>query len=133
MVAPIIVDLVDFVHVILDRIDFPHGERRVPSGQVTTGLEPLTVGSHPRFQLDANLGGLFWDLTGGTVNLLLLDPNNSKTTVAAQIAGGGAYVDWTVPSPPPPVGTWTRAWQVVDAAGVTLVSLPIQFTVVAAP
>lgn len=97
---------------------------------VTTGLVPLTIGSIERFQHQGFLGGVPWDFTGGTVNLIVADPSGNKTTYPATIAGMNAYVDYTVVAP---AGDWKRAWSVVDANGITQVSRPIPFGVESSP
>ncbi len=97
--------------------------------QVTTGLVPLAIGSDEVFQLQGILDALPWDLTGGTVSVVLSDPTGALTTIAATILGRGAQASWTVVAP---VGRWSRTWQIEDSTGLHQVSLPIPFDVVSA-
>ena len=99
---------------------------------VTTGLIPLTIGSTETFQLSPFLNGLPWPLLGGTINLLLTDPQGNNYNFPAGVLGTGygASFTWLVA---PPTGTWTRAWKVVDANGVIQVSRPIVFNVISSP
>lgn len=96
----------------------------------TTGLTPLVVGSVEKFQLQAFTNNLPWDLTGGTVNLLVADPSGTVTTYPATIAGGGAYYNFTIVGP---AGSWARAWSCVDSSGIKQISRPIPFNVVTSP
>jgi hypothetical protein len=118
------------VHV--DTVDFPlqRGVPPVDNRLVTTGLVPLCVDSAELFVLRPRLDGLPWDLTGGSATLLLTDPDGSPSTVAATIVSGQPRAAWTVADP---VGTWLRAWEVTDSAGVHQVSRPICFTVIDSP
>jgi hypothetical protein len=97
---------------------------------VTTGLVPLIIGSQETFQLKPLLNGLPWDLTGGTVTLILLDPTGAQTTISGTIAGRGATAPWTVTGP---VGNWTRCWHVSDGSGLVQYSQPLVFTVSSSP
>ena len=97
---------------------------------VTTGLVPLTVNSVDRFELSGFLNGIPWVLTGGTVNLLLVDSLGGTYTFPATIAGGTASYTWTVTTP---VGLWYRAWDVTDQNGLRQVTRPIPFDVVTSP
>ena len=96
----------------------------------TTGDIPLCIGSTEKFVVQAYANGLPWDLTGGSVQLLLADAAGNLTTINATIAGQGAYANWTVAAP---AGRWTRAWKVEDAAGVIQYSVPKVFTVISSP
>jgi hypothetical protein len=98
---------------------------------VTTGVQPLVIGSNEPLQQQAFLGGLPWNLTGGSAQLLLRDPNGTEHTYTASInAGGNAYYNWTAIGP---AGGWTRAWSCTDASGFTQITPPIYFEVVASP
>lgn len=98
---------------------------------VTTGLVPLCVGSSEVFQARSDLDGLYWDLTGGTATLTLVDPGGNSVNVPATIGPDGApKAPWTVTGP---AGDWRRAWRLQDASGVVQVSRPIAFTVVVSP
>ena len=98
---------------------------------VTTGQIPLTLGSVQQFVLGAFQNGLFWNLAGGIVNLIIAAPNGAETIIPATITNGVASAQWTVTAP---IGTgWTRAWQCTDASGVYQVSQPIVFSVVSSP
>jgi hypothetical protein len=97
---------------------------------ITTGVSPLCVGSVEKFQLQAALDSLPWDLTGGTVTLTFRDPTGVQTVYPASISGGCAFVTWTVIDPP---GDWRRTWTVTDAAGIHQVSQPVPFTVIDSP
>ncbi len=96
---------------------------------VTTGLVPLTIGSDEVFQLQGILDQLPWDLTAGTVDLVLSDPTGALTTISATITGRGAQAAWTVAAP---AGRWLRTWHIQDASGLTQVAQAIPFDVVAA-
>jgi hypothetical protein len=97
---------------------------------VTTGLIPLCIGSIETFQLQPFLDKLPWNLTGGSANLLMTDPNGTNYNFPATIVNGGAQYTWTVIGP---AGNWTRAWEVTDAIGITQVSNPIVFSVISSP
>ena len=97
---------------------------------VTTGIEPLTIGSTEVYVAKPYKGGVPWDLTGGTALLLFTDPNGVTSTLTATIASGVASVGWTVVAP---IGTWLRAWKLTDAAGIVQVSQPIVFRVISSP
>lgn len=98
----------------------------MPNAPVNT----LTVGSTELFQLIATLDGNVWNITGGTVTLILADPNGNETSItASSVYDGGAQAPWMVLNTP---GVWKRAWKVV-AGGITQYSEPITFTVVSSP
>lgn len=97
---------------------------------VTTGIRPLTIGSVELFQAQPFLNQLPWDWTGGTVQLLMTDPNGNNYTFPATVQNMGAVFQWTVTGP---VGAWVRAWKVVDAQGRKQISLPIVFNVISSP
>ena len=97
-------------------------------GVVTTGLEPLVVGSVETFQHQGFDNRLIWDLTGGSASLKIIDPTGASTTYAATISGGCAFVTWAVAGP---VGTWFRQWTVTSADGRHQVSRRIVFEVAA--
>lgn len=96
----------------------------------TIGFEPLTIGSTKTFLYQGYLGGVPWNLAGGSGSLKMVDPNGVAYSYPVQIAGGDAFVVWTVL---PPGGTWLRAWDVTDANGVRDVSPPIAFAVASSP
>ncbi len=100
------------------------------TGVVTTGLLPLTIGSVESFEQQANLNSLPWDLTAGTVSLLMTDPNGTSYSYPATISGGCSQVTWTVVGP---VGVWLRAWSTTDSNGIKQVSRPIPFIVASSP
>ena len=127
--------------VVLDTVYFPYNHG-MNLGTTTTGLVPLTIGSIEEFQLDPWLNALPWNLAGGTVQLLLTDPNGTKYTVNASIVTGGygATATWTVIGPATVddngvrlANPWRRAWSVVDALGRTQISRAIAFEVVNSP
>lgn len=98
------------------------------SGIVTTGLVPFVYGSVEVFQLDAWLDGLHWDLTGGSVQLRILDPTPNVTAFTATIQGQDAFVTWAVL---PISGQYQRRWVITDRNGVMQASRPITFNVLA--
>lgn len=103
---------------------------------VTTGQTPVTIGSTLTFQLRASKDGQPWDLTGGTLDVLLADITGTVITVAATVTGFGGKASWTVPatsSGKSSVGTWLRAWKATDAAGISMTSRPIQMDVISSP
>lgn len=116
-------------------------------GSSTTGTRPFTVGSIEVFQEGFNpttgqytltLNGQPWNLAGGSATLNFMDPNGNMTSYAATITNGGltASVTWTVPAPTPSLNTlgpWARSWKFIDATGITQVSQPLQFAVIASP
>jgi hypothetical protein len=105
-------------------------EVAINTSQVTTGLAPLVIGSVDTFQQDPKLNRLPWDLTGGTATLTLQDPNGVQTVLSAQVLGFGAKVAWTVAGA---IGTWTRAWTLIDGSGLKQVSRPRPFVVTGSP
>lgn len=100
------------------------------SGIITTGQEPLIIGSDRTFELQAYRDGLPWILTGGSALLLLKDPAGTAINIAASVSGSTAQADWTAIGP---AGVWRRAWDVTDASGEHEVTGPIAFTVAASP
>ena len=101
------------------------------TGQVTTGLTPLTVGSSYLFVGNFFLNGLWWDLTGGTASLEFADPAGSLFgPYPASITGGVPSVTWQAAGLS---GTWTRAWVIQDARGRVQVSRPIAFALEGSP
>lgn len=101
------------------------------SSLVTTGPEQLTVGSTKLFQLSAfKAPGVLWDLTGGSAQVLLCDPNQQTYTLNATIQDKGAVRSWTVLDVE---GTWVRAWKATDAQGNVEYSLPLTFEVIRSP
>ena len=101
------------------------------TGAVTTGLRDYAVGSVVKFQLRVELSGIPDSLAGGSANFYLADPLGNVTgPFAATIQGDDAFFTYTVVGP---AGTWARAWDFTDAAGVHLKSLPIPFGVVSSP
>jgi hypothetical protein len=125
-----VLDTVGFVHTVVDAVDFTGKEDELGTNVVTTGPEPLAVGSVLTMQLQAYKDGVAWDLTGGSVTLKLLDPAGNPTSISGSIVGQGAQAPWTVTSP---AGNWTRAWVAQDAGGTHLVSRPIVFAVTTSP
>lgn len=97
---------------------------------VTTGIQPLCIGSIETFQTSAFLSGLPWDITGGSATLHFTDPAGGTLSLPANITGGGAQVQWTVIAPE---GDWVRAWDLQDALGRRQVSQPIAFRVIPSP
>jgi hypothetical protein len=95
-------------------------------------LVPLTIGSIDTFELSASLDGVPWNLAGGTVSVLLSDPNGNPTNFSASISADGykATALWNVFGP---AGSWLRAWKVIDVNGVTQYSQPIPFSVISSP
>jgi hypothetical protein len=99
--------------------------------QILSLTTQLTVGSNEIFQLAAFKNGLLWDLTGATILLKMVRPDEVEFSLSpASVYDGGAKVNWTVLDVP---GTWIRAWDVTDSGGVRQVSNPITFTVVSSP
>lgn len=97
---------------------------------VTTGPDPMTVGSSKVFQLRPVLDGLPWSLAGGSANLILSDPAGGITTLMGTVTQFGATASWTVAPTP---GRWSRTWQATDASGTVEYSVPIPFDVITAP
>lgn len=97
---------------------------------VTTGVQPLTIGSTELFVARAILNGVPWELTGGIARLLLSDPNNVLLAINAVGELGGATAPWTVTGP---VGTWVRAWRLQSVDGIVQYSRPLTFTVISSP
>jgi hypothetical protein len=129
--ASVVMDVINFVYKVVDRIDFATGGVPVVStSQVTTGLEPWVVGSVKRPTLSAALDGLPWNTAGGTATIYFLSPLGVATNFAAAVDANGAHYDWTVVAP---AGLWTRCWKVVDAAGLVQYSPPIAFAVTVSP
>jgi hypothetical protein len=102
----------------------------VNEGIVTTGLEPLTIGSSRTFELLILRDGVFWNLTGGSGHLLMTAPDGSSLSLPVVIQNSVAVVNWTVVGP---VGAWKRAWDVTDATGVREVTQPVAFDVISSP
>jgi hypothetical protein len=97
----------------------------------TTGLFPLVIGSSEVFICDAFANQLPWSaIAGGTVNLLLSDPNGVQYTVPATIVGATPSANWTIIGP---VGQWGRGWSITDSNGVTQVSATEAFEVQTSP
>lgn len=101
---------------------------------VTTGLVPLTIGSTETFGLQPTLDGVPWSMQGGTVTLILSDPNSVQTTIPAVIQPGpdGFYTaraPWTVAGT---VGQWTRAWKII-VGSLVQVSRALPFAVTSSP
>ncbi len=100
---------------------------------VTTGLVPLVTGSYEDFVLSPFLNGLPWDLTGGSVQLVIADPAANLFSYSATIVGYGARQTWAVPAAFASPGSWSRAWVITDAQGRHQVSRPIVFEVIGSP
>ena len=102
------------------------------TGQVTTGLRPLTINSTELFECSPWLNGQPWSLSGGSAILKLADPSGNLTTIPGTLLAGGygATAPWTVIGP---IGQWARAWVLTDGLGIIQVSEPISFEVVSSP
>lgn len=108
----------------------------------TTGTVVLTSGSTETF-LTGNdslsgtsnlfLNGQPWNLSGGSVSLVFIDPSNNRSSVSATISPDGftATATWVVPSSP--LGPWARCWVITPATGSPQVSRSIRFNVVNPP
>ena len=103
---------------------------------LTTGLKPQTIGSVRTFEWSGLRNGLPWDITGGTAQVILSDPNGNQTTLTATVGASGfsARANWVVVAP---AGTWTRAWRIQDSGmvgdGTYDYSEPITFEVLSSP
>ena len=100
------------------------------SALVTTGPPIFMVGSTKIMQLSAFMGGLWWDLTGGSAVLLMTGPDGTAYAYDATIQNGGAVRPWTVPNS---AGTWVRAWKATDATGIIQYTQPLVFRVIVSP
>lgn len=100
------------------------------TGYVTTGIRPLAIGSVETFRLRPRLGGLPWNLAGGTVTLKVADPIGNVQSYTASILGYAADVTLAISGL---AGLWLRAWFIVDANGITQVSDPIGYEVISSP
>ena len=109
------------------------------TGLVTTGTNPLIIGSVETFVPRVDLNGLPDTLVGGSASLAIKDPNGNTTTYTATYGtppgepasfGSVWYVTWTVVAP---VGNWSRAWTWTDVNGIHQVSPPIPFVVESSP
>ena len=102
----------------------------VQSALVTTGLEPICIGSMETWQVQPWLNGVPWNLAGGSATLKLTDPNGVNTSFAGTISGGGAFYVWTVIGP---AGTWVRSWTLTDSTGLVQVMAPEAMVVISSP
>lgn len=97
-------------------------------------MNTVTVGSQYRFLGTLTKDGAVWDLTGATVQLLFKKPDATTVTKTATIlsaAAGQVYYD-SAAADLDQAGNWTRSWKVTISSVVDY-TLPVQFTVVAAP
>lgn len=122
----LILDTIQFTTLILDRIVFNPGEGMLVIGALTTGQDPLIVGSTYVFQANPFVDGQWWNLAGAVVNCLLQPPLGPLQTVAATITNGSPATVPTVLAGP--IGNWQRQWQ-VTLAGKTYYSNAIVFPV----
>lgn len=100
------------------------------SNIATVGLVPLTIHSTEVFELRPTLDGAPWQLTAGTGNLILADPNGNLTTIACTILDFAATAAWTVVGP---VGNWFLCFDITDSQGIRQVTRPVPFAVVSSP
>ena len=90
----------------------------------------ITTGSTVVFRLEAKKDQVIWDITGATVVLRLIKPNETEMNLSATIINGPAgiaeYQATTLDLDAE--GTWSRAWE-VSLSGVILWSKRREFWV----
>lgn len=100
-----------------------------------TPNKPLVVGSQYRFLGTITKNREVWNLTGATVLLYFKrsDGTSFSQSATAVNASSAQFKYENSTSDLNMEGQWTRYWHIVDSSGGVYKTVPIQFTVVAAP
>lgn len=95
-------------------------------------MERITAGNQTTFRLEAKKDGVAWNLSNGSVRLLLYRPDRlviARSAMAVD-APGGVFecVVSGVDLPTTQVGRWFRRWEITDGGAVYQIpEVPIGF------
>lgn len=98
-------------------------------GYTSTGAPEVVASSAIQFQFSASRNGVYYDLTGATVTLLVKDPAGTITTYVASVGGGTAISQAIIFTT---LGSYRRTWKCI-ISGVSYLTKPIAFAVIASP